>query len=147
MGMPLYGCVPPTGYNWQASAWVSTGALVDRMNFALNLAANRLNGITVAWAPAADNSPGSMLATNNAGPDAEELRLESVILGGGVSGSTRTAVLQQFQQQMAQTSNGFAQNVSAPTRPAPRAPAAISLERQDQVLAGLLLGSPEFQRR
>src|ERR1700758_5796864 len=26
MGMPLYGCVPPTGYSSQASAWVSTGA-------------------------------------------------------------------------------------------------------------------------
>ena len=50
MGMPLYGCVPPTGYKWDASDWVSTGALVDRMNFALSLAANRLPGITVEWA-------------------------------------------------------------------------------------------------
>jgi hypothetical protein len=28
-----------------------------------------------------------------------------------------------------------------------RAKAATALERQDQVLAGLLIGSPEFQRR
>ena len=28
-----------------------------------------------------------------------------------------------------------------------RAPNATALERQDQLLAGLLLGSPEFQRR
>ena len=47
MGMPVYGCVPPTGYSWQSSTWVSTGALVDRMNFALALAANRLPDITV----------------------------------------------------------------------------------------------------
>src|SRR5208282_4134158 len=41
MGMPLYGCVPPVGYKWDEADWVSTGALVDRMNFALSLAANR----------------------------------------------------------------------------------------------------------
>ncbi len=55
LGMPLYGCVPPTGYNWQSSTWVSTGALVDRMNFALGLAANRLPGITTAWEPPDDD--------------------------------------------------------------------------------------------
>src|SRR5581483_3049584 len=50
MGMPLYGCIPPTGYKWDAAEWVSSAALVDRMNFALSLAANRLNGITATWA-------------------------------------------------------------------------------------------------
>ena len=33
MGMPLYGCVPPTGYKWDQANWVSTSALVDRINF------------------------------------------------------------------------------------------------------------------
>jgi hypothetical protein len=42
MGMPLYGAVPPTGYKWDAADWVSTGALVNRMNFALAVAANKL---------------------------------------------------------------------------------------------------------
>jgi hypothetical protein len=32
-------------------------------------------------------------------------------------------------------------------RPQNRNAAATALERQDQVLAGLLIGSPEFQRR
>ncbi len=50
MGMPLYGAVPPTGYKWEAADWVSTGALVNRMNFALSLAANRLPGVRVGWA-------------------------------------------------------------------------------------------------
>ena len=36
LGMPLYGCIPPVGYKWDEADWVSTGALVDRMNFALN---------------------------------------------------------------------------------------------------------------
>jgi uncharacterized protein (DUF1800 family) len=40
LGMPLYMCQPPTGYKDTADAWVNTGALVGRMNFALRLARN-----------------------------------------------------------------------------------------------------------
>jgi len=160
MGMPLYGAVPPTGYKWDSATWVSTGALVNRMNFALTLAANKLPGIQVAWAgsqPAAvvvqqsDNSaaPGvahvAVASTVPAAvPDAsmEEQRLESLLVAGGVSVSTRSAVLQQVDAQGAQ---GTA--VAAAAKPMNAAQAAKALEKQDQLLAGLLLGSPEFQRR
>jgi uncharacterized protein (DUF1800 family) len=37
MGMPLYMCQPPTGYKDTADAWMNTGALVTRINFALQL--------------------------------------------------------------------------------------------------------------
>ena len=37
LGMPLYQCQPPTGYKDTAAAWTNTGALVNRMNFALAL--------------------------------------------------------------------------------------------------------------
>ncbi len=37
LGMPLYGCQPPTGYSMTADAWVNTGALLNRMNFAVAL--------------------------------------------------------------------------------------------------------------
>ena len=37
LGMPLYGCQPPTGYADRADAWVNTGALLNRMNFAVAL--------------------------------------------------------------------------------------------------------------
>jgi uncharacterized protein (DUF1800 family) len=40
LGEPLYMCQPPTGYSDTADAWVNTGALVNRMNFALRLARN-----------------------------------------------------------------------------------------------------------
>jgi uncharacterized protein (DUF1800 family) len=46
LGMPLYFCQPPTGYKDTADAWVNTGALVGRMNFALDLASGKLPGIT-----------------------------------------------------------------------------------------------------
>jgi uncharacterized protein (DUF1800 family) len=165
MGMPVYGAVPPTGYKWDASDWVSTGALVNRMNFALNLAANKLPGITIAWAPQEgpliakidDGSAPHGIAQNpTAGfvqgptPEAEEQRLEAWLVDGGVSPTTRVAVLNQFQ---AQTQTQNAQNPSGATtlpvqaKPVSPTQAAKALEKQDQLLAGLLLGSPEFQRR
>jgi uncharacterized protein (DUF1800 family) len=47
MGMPLYGCQPPTGYDDTAASWVSAGALVSRMNFAVDLSKNAVRGVRV----------------------------------------------------------------------------------------------------
>jgi len=44
LGMPLYHCQPPTGYADRADAWVNTGALLNRMNFAVALASGNLRG-------------------------------------------------------------------------------------------------------
>src|SRR5262249_14979983 len=44
LGMPLYMCQPPTGYADRAEAWVNTGALLNRMNFALALSSGRMRG-------------------------------------------------------------------------------------------------------
>ena len=170
MGMPLYGSIPPTGYKWDAADWVSTGALVSRMNFALSLTANRLNGITITWSevqPAAQSASSDQqapVAASAPAPEAEETRLESLLVAGGVSSTTRSAVLQQFAEQATapqpavsdqamaaeRLRTGGKQVVAAPTvfRPQPnKMPPAQPGERQDQLLAGLLLGSPEFQRR
>ena len=190
MGMPLYGCVPPVGYKWDEADWVSTGALVDRMNFALSLASNKLPGITVGWAPETDlsaldsDAPAQQVVPT---PETEETRLEQVLLPGGVSDATRAAALKEFQVQSAQaaTPNLASQDparldparqdppmmmqpnpqlsearpfdavrtnagvvAAAPVARRPnRAPAADAYEREDQLLAGLLMGSPEFQRR
>jgi uncharacterized protein (DUF1800 family) len=45
MGQPLYACQAPTGYPDRAEAWVSTGALVNRMNFSLELASGAVDGV------------------------------------------------------------------------------------------------------
>jgi uncharacterized protein (DUF1800 family) len=50
MGMPLYFCQPPTGYDDSASTWVSAGALVSRMNFAVELGKNQLRGVSLGRA-------------------------------------------------------------------------------------------------
>ena len=147
MGMPLYGCMPPTGYKWDEADWVSTGALVDRMNFALSLASNRLPGITVEWTPelglSALDSEGPSLQMAPT-PEAEETRLEPMLIPGGVSSATRSAALRQFETQSAQNEGVVTETAN---RKPKRSPAAGQYEREDQVLAGLLLGSPEFQRR
>jgi len=47
LGMPLYQCQPPTGYRDTADAWTNTGALVNRMNFALQLSSGKMPGVVV----------------------------------------------------------------------------------------------------
>jgi uncharacterized protein (DUF1800 family) len=52
MGMPLYFCQPPTGYDDTSATWVSAGALVSRMNFAVALGKNEIRGVRIASPPA-----------------------------------------------------------------------------------------------
>ena len=47
MGEPLYGFQAPTGYPDTAEDWVNTGALLERLNFAITLASNRIPGTRV----------------------------------------------------------------------------------------------------
>jgi uncharacterized protein (DUF1800 family) len=47
MGQPLYLYQPPTGYPDRAEQWVNTGALLERLNFGLALSSNRVRGTTV----------------------------------------------------------------------------------------------------
>jgi uncharacterized protein (DUF1800 family) len=44
MGQPLYAYQAPTGYPDRGEAWVNTGSLLNRMNFGLELAAGRVRG-------------------------------------------------------------------------------------------------------
>jgi uncharacterized protein (DUF1800 family) len=50
LGEPLYRKLEPTGYSNMNPEWVSSAALLDRMNFALALAHDRIPGVTVASA-------------------------------------------------------------------------------------------------
>jgi uncharacterized protein (DUF1800 family) len=54
LGMPIYGAQPPTGYADKAEAWVNSGALLGRMNFALALTSGRMRTLGAA---AASNLP------------------------------------------------------------------------------------------
>ena len=51
MGEPLYGYTPPTGYPDYAASWMSSGALVARMNFGVHLATGRIKGVWLKHLP------------------------------------------------------------------------------------------------
>jgi uncharacterized protein (DUF1800 family) len=49
MGEPLYQCQPPTGYPDRGDHWLSSGAVLERLNFAVALAAGRIPGTSVRF--------------------------------------------------------------------------------------------------
>lgn len=90
MGEPLYGFQTPNGYSDAAESWVNTGGLLERMNFGLALAGNRVQGTRVDLTKAVkDNADKSKLVD-------ESLKM---ILAGEVSASTRETLLKQLGQQ------------------------------------------------
>ena len=122
---PLYEAQPPTGYPDVAEAWVNTGALLARMNFALALAQNRLSGVRVDLAR-------SLGEVDRARPAAVLDRLVAVVLHGEASPGTRRVL--QAQLDSPEIVRATADD---------RGPRNTDVEK----LAALVLGSPEFQRR
>jgi uncharacterized protein (DUF1800 family) len=172
LGMPLYGMQTPNGYSWQSEPWVSTGALVSRMNFALVMAGDKLPGVTTDWTRllgllgGAKGGVAETVAMNGVGtgevdPEvaAKERRLEMVLLGQPLSEKTRTAVIGQSNDSSAaiqavkefQGGVGKGDAVAIYMRGAFGANAdqknMVPDDRQAAIMAGLMLGSPEFQKR
>jgi uncharacterized protein (DUF1800 family) len=162
LGMPLYGMQTPNGYSWTAEQWVNTGDLVNRMNFALNLSGDRISGTQMDWTRLLGEAregvkPAALAAGTTASlASAKELKLEMILLGQAASEQTRTTVLEQVHDQ----TTGLQAEKSFAIRPNDREPMAQILnasgpkvqmrqpqDREAAVMAGLLLGSPEFQRR
>jgi uncharacterized protein (DUF1800 family) len=159
LGMPIYGMQTPNGYSWKADEWVSSNALVSRMNFALVLSGGRVPGVRTDWT--------SLLGADNGAVEAPtagtEKRLEAVILGQPASVRTRDTVMAQFANGsavMTAEANFNAQKIVDDDN---AASGAGMLKRAGygrraggfqagpatplDTMAGLLLGSPEFQRR
>jgi uncharacterized protein (DUF1800 family) len=86
LGQPLYLHVAPDGYPEREAAWVNSGALLDRMNTAVALAAGRLPGVTMALDSIA------LVA------DAEQLiaAVNDKILGGMMSENTKAVIRRQI---------------------------------------------------
>jgi uncharacterized protein (DUF1800 family) len=159
LGMPLYGMQTPNGYSWMAETWVNTGDLVNRMNFALGLSSDRIPGVQMDWTrllgqTVAGLEPAAL--TQGDGAAAKEAKLEMLLLGQAVSERTRSTVLQQFQSQGMQQqaekdfsirANDFEPMAQVLNPAALRQTGRPPLDREAATMAGLLLGSPEFQRR
>ena len=48
MGEPLFQCQPPTGYSDKSETWVNSGALLNRLNFALAFASDHMGGAEIS---------------------------------------------------------------------------------------------------
>ncbi len=157
LGMPLYGMQTPQGYSWKEDDWVNTGALVSRMNFALVLSANRIPGTRIAWdGDAAAASPAVLPTSYSADAlNVKEKRLEQELIGESISDRTRAAVLAQANDasvtDQAETQfdlkGGAKQGIYGAREMGLDKPQPPPNDPQAAVIAGLLLGSPEFQRR
>jgi uncharacterized protein (DUF1800 family) len=125
MGMSLYGMQPPTGYSTKADVWVNSSALLDRMNFGLALSTNRLPGTSFDLAQLLKDTP-----LTDADPYQVQVKLEQTLVPGDISKQTHQTIEERIvtPQALAQFEDpGHTANVN--------------------VIAGLLLGSPEFQRK
>jgi len=161
LGQPLYGRQTPDGYSMLSSPWINSAALLARMNFSLSLAGNRLSkGVTADWLS-------QLGATSLQQPEEQERQIENLLLHGQVSDKTRSLILQQLasapqppsQQNSARpiamagdgngaVSGGIAQpKLSPPAPPMTPAQEHQAADRQAALTAGLIFGSPDFQRR
>jgi uncharacterized protein (DUF1800 family) len=150
LGMPLYGCQTPNGYSWMADAWLNTGGLLDRMNFSLALADNNA-GTVMSWDKlmGIEGQPGATA-------DVKEGKLENLLMDGAVAEHTRTVVLAQLAQQQGAAVGKRPQMAKQVNFVRPRdfgqllqsvAPLPPPVDQDAALLGGLLLGSPDFQRR
>jgi uncharacterized protein (DUF1800 family) len=124
IGEPLYQCQPPTGYSDRANAWVNTGALLNRLNYSLALAENRVNG-------SREDLPALLGVDSTTNAKTALERAVQLFLGGQTAPTTMETLEKELDN-----------------------PAILRAKLDDPakqvdlgVLAGLVLGAPEFQRR
>ncbi|HZI20336.1 MAG TPA: DUF1800 domain-containing protein [Pyrinomonadaceae bacterium] len=149
MGEPLYMYQAPTGYPDTAEHWVNTGALLERMNFALALAGNRIPGVRVDLARLAGTGPQA-----GGGGERERVveRLVALLLNGELSPRSREALARQLSEQPAANAarppEGETAEAATRTRRRQRREEARPAADSEVVrIAALVVGSPEFQRQ
>jgi uncharacterized protein (DUF1800 family) len=124
MGEPLFQCQPPTGYSDKAQTWVNSGALLNRLNFALAFASDHMGGSEVdlksAFGDGASTDPNMALS-----------RALDVFLDGQVAPETKQTLETRLSDpQILQA------RLDDPVK-----------QVNEGLIAGLVLGAPEFQRR
>ncbi|MDQ3711496.1 MAG: DUF1800 domain-containing protein [Acidobacteriota bacterium] len=155
MGEPLYAYQAPTGYPDTAEDWVNTGALLERLNFAVALASNRIPGTRVNL-------------KHFEGRDKSEIlnRSIAVVLDGEISLNTKATLLKQLEQPLvepkfetvadnsddgdeAMENQAMMQNQGGGGRNRQRQVRLLQPSGNAEVfkVVGLILGTPEFQRQ
>ncbi len=124
IGEPLYQCQPPTGYSDKAETWVNTGALLNRLNFSLALAGNKVRG-------SRSDVPAVLGSERGDDPKVALDRAVQVFLGGQAAPATVETLEKQLENPQVL-----------------RAKLDDPVKQVDLgVVTGLVLGAPEFQRR
>ncbi len=141
MGMPLYAAQPPTGYSMKADAWVSSSALLNRMNFALGLTAGKVRGVKVDSVQLAGGPPAPLDATLALSA------LEAKLLAGDLSTQTHDSIMTQITAAQIEAAAKNAAPEPQDPNNKKRKPADAARPPDASTIAGLLLGSPEFQKR
>jgi uncharacterized protein (DUF1800 family) len=157
MGEPLYMYQAPTGYPDTAEDWVNTGSLLERMNFALALVANRIPGTRVDLSRFAGDAGGA--ATSIDKTKVME-RFITVILNGDISPQTKATLAKKLNEPLPAPSDASSQSMAAEDaqgqmarvgrgqRQMARADTGRVVGNPEIVkIVGLILGSPEFQRQ
>jgi uncharacterized protein (DUF1800 family) len=124
MGEPLFLCQPPTGYSDKSETWVNTGALLNRLNFALMFAGDKMAGTAV-------DLKTLLGQTSSSDPNTALEKSIDIFLAGDIADSTRMTLESRLSD-----------------------PQILQARLDDPVkqvnkglIAGLVLGAPEFQRR
>jgi len=152
MGEPLYAFQAPTGYPDTAEDWVNTGALLERLNFAVALASNRIPGTRVNL-------------KNYEGKDKAQILDQAVlsVLDGEISPNTKASLLKQIEQPLIEPkvetiademdddgeTMAMMQNQGGGRNRQNRQARLLPPSGNAEVfkVIGLILGTPEFQRQ
>jgi hypothetical protein len=159
MGEPLYRCLPPTGYASTADYWMNSNALVDRLNYALQLTGGHFGGMRFdaprllaagllsrpAPAPSLSVAHSVALHSREEGPSGQEealLLMEKMLIAGTVSDKTNAVIRQQLALAPPGTEvRGASVGLPQLAQPDPEPDPNDALDK----MAAMILGSPEFQ--
>jgi uncharacterized protein (DUF1800 family) len=160
LGQPIFGHQAPNGWPETSEPWMNTGAILNRINFGMAAAANRVPGASLDRWPDATRLRGAPRANQVDGVVAS-------LLGGHVSPQTREILITGVHPMVAQAKDSSASMIvaadsipdadptMAPDEPPGRRRQRLAAQGFSNIpeltglaqVVGLALGSPEFQRR
>jgi uncharacterized protein (DUF1800 family) len=175
LGEPLYLHQAPNGYPLTGAGWINTGAILNRINFGLAVAAGRIPGATLAGWPQGDalsreprdrqvDGAIALLLQGEASPDTRRILENGVnpMLANAPREDTASDALADSLEALAQVDASMrgmgapppdpakgagkgAKNTGIPARAPNPLAQPVDLHGFAQ-LVGLALGAPEFQR-
>jgi uncharacterized protein (DUF1800 family) len=171
LGQPIFGHQAPNGWPETGESWMNTGAILNRINFGMAVAAGRLPGVNIRALPALDT-------IRNAPRDRQVDVVVATILNGMASPDTRAVLTSGDHPLLANGAGGNAIQDMSPPEAASEDASMSGQEMADNTarikpnkntggkraalqgrgfanipqlsglpqIVGLALGSPEFQR-